>query len=88
MSDSPTPSAPVLVYSTRWCGDCVRAKAFLRSKGVAFEEIDIEQDEEAMKIVVAVNAGKRRVPTLRIDGKYYGNPPIDQLAEALGVPLW
>ena len=79
---------PVKMYTTRWCGDCFRAKSFLHAKGIEFEEIDIERDEEAMKVVVAVNAGRRRVPTLEIDGRYYGNPPIDELADVLGVPLW
>jgi glutaredoxin 3 len=34
----------VRLYTTRWCGYCVRAKALLRSRGVAFEEISLDDD--------------------------------------------
>jgi glutaredoxin 3 len=36
--------ASVLVYSTRRCGYCVRAKALLDSKGIPYEEIDMGDD--------------------------------------------
>jgi len=78
----------IRMYSTAWCGDCHRAKSFLQDKGIAYEEIDIENDEKAAQLVMQHNDGKRRVPTFDIDGEYYGNPRIDKLAEALGVSLW
>jgi hypothetical protein len=31
------------------------------------------------------NAGKRRVPTLEIDGAYYGNPPLYEIEELIGA---
>lgn len=54
----------VKVYSTTWCPDCVAAKRALDSKGIAYEEINIEQDEAAAEYVMSVNGGKRSVPTL------------------------
>ena len=39
---------PIRVYTTRWCGHCVRAKALLRSRGLAFEEISLD-DEPAFR---------------------------------------
>ena len=77
----------VQVYTTRWCPDCWRAKRFLRENRVAFDEIDIEQDERAVEIVMKHNGGKRRVPTLEINGVYYGNPSIPELARIVGVPI-
>lgn len=74
MSDS-----AITMYSTNWCGDCHRAKAFLKAEGVTYNEVDIEQDERAAEIVMAHNDGKRRVPTFEIAGAYYGNPPISDL---------
>ena len=75
----------IRVYTTNWCSDCWRAKRFLRANDVEFEEIDIEQDDNAIQLVMEKNGGKRRVPTFDIDGAYYGNPTIPELAGVLGV---
>lgn len=77
----------IQVYTTRWCPDCWRAKRFLRENDVAFDETDIEQDERAVQIVMKQNGGKRRVPTFEIDGVFYGNPSIPELARIVGVPI-
>jgi mycoredoxin len=76
----------VKVYTTTWCGDCYRTKRFLQSQGVAFEEIDIDQNEQAAQVVMQQNQGKRRVPTLEINGAFYGNPPLHELAELFSNP--
>lgn len=77
----------VRVYTTQWCSDCWRAKRFLQEKGVEFSEIDIEQDDKAVELVMAKNDGKRRVPTFEVDGSYYGNPTIPELARIVGVSI-
>ena len=80
---------PITVYTTRWCGDCRRAKQFLRERGVAFREVDIEQTPEAEELVLRVNEGRRRVPTFEVSGRYFACSRFDpyQLSEALNVPL-
>ena len=40
------PMAKVVMYRTRFCPYCVRAGFVLRSKHVAFEEVDVGKDEE------------------------------------------
>ena len=77
----------VRVYTTQWCSDCWRAKRFLREKGVEFTEVDIEQDTQAVELVMAKNDGKRRVPTFEVDGTYFGNPSIPELARIVGVSI-
>lgn len=77
----------IRVYTTNWCSDCWRAKRFLRENDIEFEEIDIEQDDEAVQLVMEKNGGKRRVPTFDINGSYYGNPTIPELAGVLGVAI-
>jgi len=57
-------SRPLLMYTTRWCGDCQRAKSFLHKFAIPFVEVDIEQDPEAAAYVQRVNGGCRSVPTL------------------------
>ncbi|MEO1366635.1 MAG: glutaredoxin family protein [Acidobacteriota bacterium] len=78
---SQTATATVTVYSTTWCPDCHRAKAFLESKGVEYREIDIEARPEAAETVAAHNAGKHVVPTFEIDGQFFGNPPLQELGQ-------
>ncbi|MEM7052843.1 MAG: glutaredoxin family protein [Acidobacteriota bacterium] len=71
--------SPITLYGTTWCGDCHRTKAFLDDRKIPYREIDIEQDEAAAELVMRHNDGKRRVPTLEIAGRYYGNPSIAEL---------
>ena len=37
-----TAGVPVVMYTKSWCPYCDRARALLKRKGVAFQEIDIE----------------------------------------------
>jgi mycoredoxin len=61
-------------------------KMFLAEKGIAYEEIDIEDTPGAADLVMRVNNGKRKVPTLDIDGRFIAVSPFNrrQLEEALG----
>ena len=54
----------IKVYGTTWCPDCVRAKRVLTDKSVAFDWIDISNDEKARNYVEKVNNGNRSVPTI------------------------
>jgi|CXWL01.1.fsa_nt_gi mycoredoxin len=67
------------LYTTDWCPDCRVAKGVLRELGVDFREIDIERDPAAAEVVIRENQGKRRVPTIAIAGRFFGNPPPAQL---------
>ena len=77
----------IRIYTTEWCGDCHRAKAFLRSRNIAFEEINIEEIPGADDIVTRANDGKRAVPTLEIDGRFVPCSPFrpNILVNALGL---
>ena len=84
-----SPSRSIIIYGTWWCPDCLRVKNFLKERGVPFEEINIENDPDAEDLVVRVNHGKRKVPTLRIGERYIACSPFraDQLASELGISL-
>jgi mycoredoxin len=58
----------IKMYTTTWCGDCRVTKRVLEQRGLAFEEIDIEQDETAAQHVMSINGGRRSVPTLEFNG--------------------
>jgi glutaredoxin 3 len=64
--------AKVQVYSTAYCPYCVRAKALLRDKGVAFEEIDVSDDDELRQKMVELAGGRRTVPEIFINDKIIG----------------
>ncbi len=80
---------PITMYSTFWCGDCRRAKQFLRERGVVFHEVNIDEAPEAEELVLQVNNGRRKVPTFEVDGRYFACSPFDpyRLSEELNVPL-
>jgi mycoredoxin len=79
----------ITIYGTFWCGDCRRAKQFLRERGVTFREINIDEQPDAEEIVLRANAGRRKVPTIEVNGRYFACSPFDpyQLAEELNIPL-
>jgi mycoredoxin len=79
----------IRVYSTRWCPDCRWTKQFLRERGIAFEEINVDEDPDAEDLVLRVNEGRRKVPTLEVGGRYFACSPYDpeQLAAELNIPL-
>jgi glutaredoxin 3 len=64
-------AAQVKIYTRQWCGYCSAAERLLRSKGVAFENIDCTGDNEKRKWLVEVT-GRTTVPQIFIDGKAIG----------------
>jgi glutaredoxin 3 len=64
--------AKVEVYTTSYCPYCVRAKSLLRSKGVAFEEIDVSSDSALREKMIEMSGGRRTVPEIFINGKIIG----------------
>jgi mycoredoxin len=79
----------ITIYSTGWCPDCRRAKSFLKQRGIAFREINIENDPEAEEVVLRANHGRRRVPTLKVGDRYFACSPFnaERLAHELNIPL-
>jgi glutaredoxin 3 len=61
----------IRVYSTRWCGYCVRAKSLLESRGIEYEEISLD-DDPAFRQKLFDLTGGWTVPQILIDGKPIG----------------
>ena len=59
------------MYTTRWCGYCVRAKTLLDSKGLRYEEISLD-DDPAFRQRLEELTGAWTVPQILIDGKPIG----------------
>jgi mycoredoxin len=79
----------ITIYTTPGCGDCRRAKQFLRERGVTFREVNLEETPQAEELVLRVNDGRRKVPTFEVGGRYFACSPFDpyQLSAELHVPL-
>jgi glutaredoxin 3 len=65
------PQARVTMYTTQWCPYCERARKLLRSKGAAFDEIDVE-DEPARRTEMMARSGRHTVPQIFIGEHHVG----------------
>jgi mycoredoxin len=73
-------AAAITMYSTPWCGYCRRLKSQMDRDGIAYAEVDIEQNPAAADYVMSVNGGNQTVPTLLFaDGSALTNPSIAQI---------
>ena len=63
--------ARIEIYTTRWCGYCVRAKALLDAKGLSYEEIELD-DDPAFRQKVFDRTGGWTVPQILIDERPIG----------------
>ena len=70
--------AEVEIYTTPLCPYCWRAKRLLKSKGVAFVEIDLWQQPQRRAEMIERAAGRTTVPQLFVDGRAIGGS--DELA--------
>ena len=74
------------MYSTSWCGFCRRLKMQLEQAGIAYREINIEQDEDAAAFVERTNNGNQTVPTVVYpDGTTATNPTFAEVKAVLAA---
>jgi len=59
------------MYTTRWCGYCVRAKALLDARGLEYEEIFLDDDPTFRQRLLDLT-GSWTVPQILIDGRPIG----------------
>jgi len=63
--------AQVTIYSSRPCPFCERAKAFLKSRDISFEEIDLTLDHQA-KVELIERTHFMTVPQIFIGDEFIG----------------
>lgn len=74
------------MFTTTWCGYCVRLKQQMTREGIAFSEVNIEQAPEAADFVMSVNGGNQTVPTVLFpDGSAATNPSLREVKARLGA---
>ena len=57
-------SEPIRVYRRSWCEDSDAAVEYFNEQGIAYEEIDIEEDKQASNGVKFITGGHHITPTL------------------------
>jgi glutaredoxin 3 len=63
--------AQIQMYTTRWCGYCVRAKSLLDARQLSYEEISLDADP-AFRQTIHDLTGGWTVPQILIDGQPIG----------------
>ena len=71
--------ADVVMYTSTYCGYCRAAKALLSSKGVAYEEINLDEQPGRRAEMVQRAEGRTTVPQIFIGGKGVGG--FDDISE-------
>jgi len=75
-------SDEIRMYTTTWCGYCVRLKRMLEDAKVDYTEVDVETDPAAAARIVAKTGGYRTVPSVEVGGAMLVNPSLQEVLEA------
>ena len=73
----------VIIYTTSFCPYCNRAKDLLKRKKIAFEEVDVTEDEKKRQ-ALEEKTGWSTVPQIFIGEKFIGGSDDLQALEASG----
>jgi glutaredoxin-like YruB-family protein len=76
--------AKVKIYSTPVCPYCTALKEFLKERNIEFEDIDVSQNEEALKEMVE-KSGQMGVPVVEIDGEIVVGFDKERISKLLGI---
>jgi glutaredoxin 3 len=61
----------IRIYTTRWCGYCVRAKALLDSRNLPYEEVSLDDDPHFRQTLMDLTGGWT-VPQILVDERPIG----------------
>jgi glutaredoxin 3 len=62
----------VVMYSTRFCPYCVRARMLLEKKGVEFSDIRVDSEPQLRNEMISRANGRSSVPQIFIDEEHVG----------------
>ena len=69
----------VEIYTKMFCGYCVRAKRLLDSKGIEYQEIELDRGGPEKQAMIERSGGRTTVPQIFIGGSHVGD--CDELFE-------
>jgi thioredoxin reductase (NADPH) len=89
MTTEAQPDEPALtVYGAPWCPHCKRVKKFLAGHVVKYDNVDIDENPEAIERLKALQDGGQIIPTVVYpDGSHEVNPSDEMLAARIGLSL-
>ena len=79
------PHGGIVMYCTKWCGDCKTARAWLAKRNLFYTEVDITTTPGAAEQVEKWANGNRTTPTFDIDGTIIVDFDERRLKEVLKV---
>lgn len=62
----------IVIYTTKVCPYCIRAKNLLNNKGAEFKEIRLDQNPDLIDDVIQKSGGRRTVPQIFIGNHHVG----------------
>ena len=62
----------IVIYTKSGCPNCVTAKRLLDSKGIGYNEVNVETAEGLMSLNANVSAQYRQMPQIFIEGQRVG----------------
>lgn len=75
-----TTPTQIVMYTTEYCPDCVRARKFFEANNIPYLRVGLEGNQDAAEFVMKVNRGNRSVPTIIFpDGSILVEPNREQL---------
>lgn len=61
----------VMIYSADYCPYCVRAKQFFESRGIAYTELRVDENDE-LRAEMEAKSGRRTIPQIFIGESHVG----------------
>lgn len=74
----------IKIYSTPFCPYCVTLKDYLKSKNIAFTDVDVSSDDKEREEMMKVS-GQLGVPVINADGKIIVGFDKEQIDEILKI---
>lgn len=73
----------ITIYGADWCEDTQRSRRRLRRLGVLARYVNVDEHPEALEIAKRLNNGKRRTPTIDLEGEVLVEPSNEELTTAV-----
>jgi len=65
------PALPVTVYTSSFCGYCIRVLDLLQRRGIGYTEVSVE-DNPGLRDELVARSGRRSLPQVYLGERYLG----------------